>query len=593
MTRRTPRIAIAGALLLFGTLAAPHTRASSHSEAPGITKDRLADDTDLYAWVAKDAPGAVTFVGNWVPLIEPNSGPNFASFDDDATYYINIDNDGDARKNIRYEFTFATTRQTGATFLYNFGQVTSLTDPELNVRQTYSLTRVDVVGGAETRTVIGVGLPVAPWNVGPASMPDYASLAQSAVQTLPGGYKVFVGPRDDPFFVDLASLFDLLTIRKVPGNRGKGVDGVGGYNVMSIVLQVPKDKLTRDGLAPVAGSGNEIIGIWDTTERRMTRTLNADGTVSHAGPEVQVSRLGMPLVNEVVIPLQDKDKFNGSEPVNDLANFAGYVVDPELAKLLNLLYGISVPPAPRGDIVAVFATGVAGLNQPAGVTPGEMLRLSMTIPPADQPKRLGVLAGDVAGFPNGRRLADDVVDIELRVVAGVLVEGFNIAPNNQLGDGIDANDRPFLPYFPYVAPPHNPFDHSHHPTQHGVSANSVFQGPIGTYEALSGNDPGAKQDEAAAPATPGSDLRLRIQGANPGTGSRLEFSVPSASRVSLKLYDVQGRVVRTLVDQDAEAGAFTAQWDGRADDGARMGRGVYFARLVAGSQTSEKKLVLE
>ena len=577
--------------MLLGILAAPPSWASSHSEAPGISKDRLADDTDLYAWVAKDAPSAVTIVGNWVPLIEPNSGPNFASFDDDVTYYINIDNVGDAKKHIRYEFKFKTTRQTGATFLYNVGQVTSLDDADLNVRQTYTLTRIDVVGGVEQPTVLGSNLPVAPWNVGPASMPDYRSLAQQAVQTLPGGYKVFVGPRDDPFFVDLASLFDLLTIRKPPGNRGGGVDGVGGYNVMSIVLQVPKDKLTLDGQAPSAAANNHIIGIWDTAERLMTRTLNADGSVTHSGPEVQISRLGMPLVNEVVIPLQDKDKFNGSEPVNDLANFAGYVVDPELAKLLKLLYGISVPAAPRSDIVAVFATGVSGLNQPAGVTPGEMLRLNMTIPPAAEPKRLGVLAGDVAGFPNGRRLADDVVDIELRVVAGVLVSGFNIAPNSQLGDGIDANDRPFLPYFPYVAPPHNPFHHSHHRVQDLTASRDRDDDDRDEGDKTYSSQ--VTKDEAAAPAAPGGDLRLRVQGANPGTGSRLEFTVPSASRVSLTVYDVQGRVVRTLVDQDAEAGPFSARWDGRADDGVRMGRGVYFARLVAGGQTSEKKLVIE
>ena len=591
MNRRTPRAAVAGALLLLGILAAPSSWASSHSEAPGTSKDRLADDTDLYAWVAKDAPSAVTFVGNWVPLIEPNSGPNFASFDDDVTYYINIDNVGDAKKHIRYQFEFKTTRQTGATFLYNVGQVTSLNDADLNVRQTYTLTRIDVVGGVEQPTVLGSNLPVAPWNVGPASMPDYRSLAQQAVQTLPGGYKVFVGPRDDPFFVDLASLFDLLTIRKPPGNRGGGVDGVGGYNVMSIVLQVPKDKLTKNGQAPSAAANNHIIGIWDTAERLMTRTLNADGSVTHSGPEVQVSRLGMPLVNEVVIPLQDKDKFNGSEPVNDLTNFAGYVVDPELAKLLKLLYGVNVPAAPRSDIVAVFATGVSGLNQPAGVTPGEMLRLNMVIPPAAEPKRLGVLAGDVAGFPNGRRLADDVVDIELRVVAGVLVSGFNVAPNNQLGDGIDSNDRPFLPYFPYVAPPHNPFRHSHHRAQDQTSGRGDDDDDQGGEDKSYGTV--VTKDEAAAPAAPGGDLRLRVQGANPGTGSRLEFTVPSASRVSLKVYDVQGRIVRTLVDQDAEAGPFSARWDGRSDDGARVGRGVYFARLVAGAQTSERKVVLE
>ena len=178
--------------------------ASSHSEAPGTSKDRLADDTDLYAWVAKDAPGAVTFVGNWVPLIEPNSGPNFASFDDNATYYINVDNVGDAKKHIRFEFEFKTTRQTGATFLYNVGPVTSLNDPNLNVRQTYTVTRFD--NGVPT--VLGTDLPVAPQFVGPVSMPDYPSLAAAAVSQLSDGGKVFVGPRDDPFFVDLAATFD-------------------------------------------------------------------------------------------------------------------------------------------------------------------------------------------------------------------------------------------------------------------------------------------------------------------------------------------------------------------------------------------------
>ena len=562
------------------------TFASSHSEAPGTSKDRLADDTDLYAWVAKDARNAVTFVGNWVPLLEPNSGPNFASFDDNVTYYINIDNVGDALKHIRFEFKFTTTRQTGATFLYNVGPVTTLDDPDLNVRQTYTLTRIDVVGGVEQATVLGTHLPVAPWFVGPVSMPDYKSLARQAVQMLPGGYKVFVGPRDDPFFVDLASLFDLLTIRRPPGNRGGGLDGVGGYNVMSIALQAPKEKLTRDGQAPSTAAGNHIIGIWDTAERLMTRTLSADGAVTFSGPEVQVSRLGMPLVNEVVIPLKDKDKFNGSEPVNDLANFAAYVVDPEPARLLKLLYGINVPPTPRADLVAVFATGVAGLNQPAGVTPGEMLRLNMTIPPADQPRRLGVLAGDVAGFPNGRRLGDDVVDIELRVVAGVLVDGFNVAPNNQLGDGVDANDRPFLPYFPYLAPPHNPFRHAHHRSEDGERDRDDDR------EAAR-SDLGEVSTDGDRAAGVGGDLALRLKGANPGTQSRIEFDLPSNGHVSLRIYDLQGRVVRTLVDQDAAAGAFAAQWDGRSDEGARMGRGVYFARLVTGGQSSERKLVLE
>src|SRR5262245_17119087 len=320
---RMKRQTLVAALLLGATTVwAPALLASSHSEAPGTAKDRLADDTDLYAWVAKDAPQSVTFVGNWVPLLEPNGGPNFYGFDDEAHYYINIDNVGDARKHIRYEFRFQTTRQNPNTFLYNTGVVTSLNDPDLNVRQTYSITRIE--NGVET--VIASGLPVAPNFVGPKSMPSYNDLAAQAVRTLDDGTKVFVGPRDDPFFVDLAAVFDLLTIRKLPGDMGKGVDGLGGYDVMSIVLQVPKARLTKDGQAPDASRNNHIIGIWDTAERMSMRTIQPDGSISLAGSEVQVSRLGMPLVNEVVIPLGQKDTFNRSEPANDVANFGAYVV---------------------------------------------------------------------------------------------------------------------------------------------------------------------------------------------------------------------------------------------------------------------------
>ena len=588
MIQRTLRFLAVPALavLLSAALQAPPmlvvpAQASSHSEAPGTTKDRLADDTDLYAWVASDAPDAVTIVGNWVPLIEPNSGPNFAAFDDDATYYINVDNVGDATKHVRFQFKFKTTRQTGATFLYNVGQVTSLTDPDLNVRQSYTLTRIDVVNGVEQETVLGSDLPVAPYFVGPVSMPNYNALAQSAIQSLPGGYKVFVGPRDDPFFVDLAAVFDLLTIRKLPGNLGKGVDGVGGYNVMSIVLQAPKSMLTKDGQAPSAAANNHILGIWDSAERLATRTLNANGTVSNSGPEVQVSRLGMPLVNEIVIPLQDKDKFNASEPANDVANFGAYVVDPEPARLLNLLYGIRVPPTPRADLVAVFATGVPGLNQPAGVSPGEMLRLNLTIPPASAPQRLGVLAGDVAGFPNGRRLADDVVDIELRVVAGVLVDGFNIAPNNLLGDGIDVNDRPFLPSFPYLAPPHNPLDHTHHNLQSGSSGRSA----IGF-----GEDGAEARVETEGPRGPAASA-LALVGGNPARQSELQFTVSRTARVSLKVYDLQGRAVKTLIDQEAAPGTFRAMWDGRDDQGRPAGKGVYFVRFATDGQVAESRKI--
>ena len=564
------RFLLAG--LLAASLVPAAVFASSHSEAPGTSKDRLADDTDLYAWVAPDAPNAVTFVGNWVPLIEPNSGPNFVSFDDNASYYINIDNVGNAKKHIRYEFKFNTTRQNPNTFLFNTGVVNSLTDPNLNVRQTYTMTRI--VNGSE-RTY--GPFPVAPPFVGPTSMPHYQALAQSAITMLPDGTKIFVGPRDDPFFVDLAAIFDLLTIRKVPGNKGHGVDGVSGYDVMSIVLQVPKRLLTKDGMDPSASLHNEIIGIWDTAERPQTRTINGDGTISQSGPDVQVSRLGMPLVNEVVIALKDKDKFSASEPANDVANFGAYVVDPELARLFHAIFGLTVPAPPRTDLVTVFATGIPGLNQPQAVSPGEMLRLNMTIAPATTPNRFGVIAGDNAGFPNGRRLFDDIVDISERVVAGgyLLTPATNVAPNNQLGDGIDANDKPFLPYFPYVAPPNDPFHNELHD---------------GRGEHLGDIEENRREDRGRDAVAPVSTMEL--VGGSAGSQAMLQYTLPANGNVSLKIYDLQGRIVRTLVDQDAAAGTFRAAWDGHLQTGSMATKGVFFARMVVNGKVADTKKIL-
>ncbi len=584
------RIRVFGAAFVMALIlglgpASTPTRASSHSEAPGTAKDRLADDTDLYAWVSPDAPDRVTLVGDWVPLIEPGSGPNFYGFDDEVSYWFNVDNVGDAQDHIRYLFKFKTTRQTDATFLYNTGVVSSLTDPHLNVRQTYTVTRYD----HGVPTVLGTDLPVAPAFVGPVSMPDYRSLAAAAVSQLSDGSKVFVGPRDDPFFVDLAAIFDLLTIRKPPGNRGRGLDGVGGYDVMTIALQIPMTRLTSDGQAP--NTSNSVIGVYVSSDRPAVRTLNGDGTTSTSGSNVQVSRLGNPLVNEVVIPLKDKDKFNASEPEND-TQFLSYVTDPELAHLLTALYGIATPPAPRNDLVAVFLTGIPGLNKPANPNqvPCEMLRLNMAIPPASRPSRLGILGGDVAGFPNGRRLADDVVDIAERVVAGAtpFTPAFNVAPNNQLGDGVDANDKPFLPYFPYVAPPQDPLHHEHHEeAEIGRSSGDRDErwGRGGDAGDAAAADPRAQVQSAP--------FGMSLKGANPSAASRLEFAIPEAGHVTLKVYDLQGRAVRTLLDQDAAAGSFISRWDGMKDTGMRADKGVYFVRLSAGGKTTEKKIVLE
>ena len=579
----------AATFALVASLAPATALASSHSEAPGTAKDRFADDTDLYAWVANDAPDKVTLVGNWAPMLEPNGGPNFYAFDDEVTYYMNIDNVGDAMDHIRYAFRFRTERRNPNTFLYNTGVVRSLDDPNLNVRQFCTVTRYD----DGVPTVLATDVPVAPNFVGPKSMPDYSRLAQQAVRTLPDGSRLFIGPRDDPFFVDLAAIFDLLTIRKPPGDRGRGVDGLGGFDVLTIALQVPAVRLTSDHHAPSAANG--VIGIYDSAERPAVRTLNGDGSVSTSGSGVQVSRLGMPLVNEVVIAAKDKDRFNASEPAGD-GQFLGYVTNSELAGLLTALYGIRTPPAPRNDLVTVFLTGIPGLNKPASASqvPCEMLRLNLTIPPARRPSRLGLLAGDIAGFPNGRRLGDDVVDIAERVVAGAtpLTPAFDVAPNNRLGDGVDANDVPFLPYFPYLAPPHDPFHHEHHEGDFGVRGHDGDRGG-------DRDDDRGERSDALGPSSEATSVTidpapgLRVTGSNPSPTSRLEFTLPEAMHATLRVYDVQGRTVRTLLDRDAAAGTFVAQWDGRTENGASPGPGIYFVRLTAGTRSYEKKVVLQ
>jgi Domain of unknown function (DUF4331) len=462
-------VATLGLLASLATLSP--TRASSHREAPLISEDPLADNTDTYAFVSPDRPDTVTLVGNWIPLEEPAGGPNFNKFGDDVKYTLNIDNNGDAVDDIVYEFRFRTSVQNRNTFLYNTGPITSLNDPDFNIRQSYSIAKVE----NGHRHMVASGLATPPVNIGPRSTPNYEALAAAAVANLTGGGKVFAGQRDDPFYVDLGSVFDLLGLR--PFNQAhlikqptaKGVDGVGGFNTHSIVLQVPISELTHDH-KPLSGpkDPNAVIGVYAASERRQVKVLSSKGDQPRTfGRWVRVSRLGMPLVNEVVIPLGKKDRFNASDPADD-AQFGKFVLDPEPARLIPVLYpGVKVPAAPRNDIAAIFLTGIPGLNQPANVKPSEMIRLNMGIPPTPLAKQdpLGLLAGQLDGFPNGRRLVDDVTDIELRALAGgtPFTPDFNKAPNNLLSDGVQANDKPFSASFPYLATPHQGYDHVHHP----------------------------------------------------------------------------------------------------------------------------------
>jgi len=459
--------ALAVAALPLAAKHAPHgVNASSHREAPLTSQYPIVDSTDVYAFRSPDKPDTVTLIANYVGLEDPAGGPNFTKFGDDVLYAINIDNVGDGQPHLSYQFQFFTTYQNPNTFLYNTGPITSLTDPNWNIRQSMRVTRVDARGS----TVLGDNLPTPPVNVGAKSTPNYDALANMAIKDLGNGVTVFAGDRKDPFFVDLGSLFDLLQIRKLPGNMGGGVDALAMKNVHSIVIQVPITQLTNNGQAASDPMGsNAVIGVWTTASLQQTSVLTQtaqNGTngpatvVVDTGPFVQVSRLGMPLTNEVLIPVGTKDQFNSTTPAND-AQYAGLLNNPEPANLLKLLYNIQIPPTPRTDILAIFDLGVPGLNQQVAGnkgTPADELRLNMAIPVTATPNRMGVLAKDNQGFPNGRRLTDDVVDIELNALAGAVYPLIdpNFKPDplaGQLGDGVDASSKPPLATFPYVASP--------------------------------------------------------------------------------------------------------------------------------------------
>src|SRR4051794_6308096 len=448
------RIALVAALVA-AAIAVPLSFGSSHREAPLTSIDPTADDTDLYAYTANDAPGSLTVVANWIPFEDPAGGPNFYKFDDRAHYYINIDNTGDGAADIRYEFAFKTKVGNPDSFLYALPGVSSINDSKLNVKQTYNITRELYKNGKErSEKVVARGIPVAPNNVGPRTFPNYDAVAAQAIRSLPGGGKVFAGQRDDPFFVDLGQTFDAINFRPNvgTGNQGGAKDDLAGYNTHSIVMQVPEADVTRDGKS-VSGPAapNAVIGVWSSTERQ---ALQVSGNEKAKGKWVQVSRLGNPLVNEVVIPLGKKDMFNRTQPKDDAKNYGKYVLSPELAKVMNLLFKINAPETNRTDIVEALLVGLPGKTKiSANAVPADTLKINLGVPPADNPNRMGVLGNDLAGFPDGRRLGDDVTDESLRVVAGVL-KGNNVP----LGDGVDQNDVPFLGSFPYVAAPHNGLD---------------------------------------------------------------------------------------------------------------------------------------
>jgi hypothetical protein len=511
-------VGFGGAVALLGPSDAG---ASSHREAPAIGNDQFVDNTDVYSFVSPDRPGYVTMLANFSPFEEPNGGPNFYPFATDARYNINVDSDGDAKPDAVYRWTFHNVdKRGGNTFLYNNGPVTSIDDPNLLFRQTYTLEASFNGGPFKTRAS---NLPVAPSRVGPASMPDYKKLRDQATTTLPGVWKTFAGQADDPFFLDLR-VFDLL----YGGDLSEvGQDTLAGYNANTIAIQVPFKDVALNGDA----TRNPVIGVWSTAERPRVR-ISGKAT-GGSGGWVQVSRLGNPLVNEVVVPANLKDAFNALPPDKDasIAPVVARVKNPEVPQLIQSIYGLNAPAAPRNDLAEIFLTGIttkaggpikADLNSQLNnadvvssrFRPSEMLRLNLSVKPTATPNRLGVLAGDLQGFPNGRRLTDDVVDIELQALEGAAQTG-KLVDALAKGDAVNANDDAFGSSFPYVALPNVGAVNKSGGTRAAPTATKAI-GPAPAKSAAPA-EPSASTTAAASPST--SNVGTTVAGAVGGAGA--------------------------------------------------------------------------
>lgn len=412
-------------------------QASSHREAPLISEDPSADNTDTYAFRSPDARDTVTIISNYIPGEDPAAGPNWYTFSPSARYVIYADKNGDGKPDITWRFRFK--NRAPVAFLQN-------------TQQEYTVTRLD---GKSSR-VVGSGLLTPPDNIGPRSTPGYHALAMAGIHDLNDGSKVFAGQRDDGFFGDIGAAFDLVAIRSGTGASGGGKDFFAGYAVHTVSLQVPLSQLDN--------GGNHVVGVWSASERPVTKVTLAKSrgrkVLQTSTGWKQVSRLGEPLINELLIPTELKDKWNASTPDKD-KQFEQYYSSPILAKLLNQLYPQFGPftETNRTDLVSLLLTGLKEPNLNfTGTTLADEIRLNLAIPPTapvGHGNRLGVLGGDLAGYPNGRRLEDDVIDISERAVGGVLI-GHSLP----LGDGVDGNDVPYLATFPYQADPFSGFENT-------------------------------------------------------------------------------------------------------------------------------------
>jgi hypothetical protein len=477
-------------LMLTWFLAAPPAGfAASHREAPITALDQKADITDFFAFVSYEDPTKVTFILNVDPFLEPGNGPNYFPFDDTILYSINIDNNNSALPAVQFQVQFTTTINAPGVFTGFVGAGAGINAPAnspapvapgtpivppaitalsgagaagLSLSQTYTVSMVQ--NGVTTPLTNSTSAPLyaVPTNVGPRTMPNYPALAAQGIYTLNNGIKIFAGTVDDPFYIDLGATFDSLNFRTAAGGGvlsaaadandkvNTASDYVSGYNVNTIAIQVPITMLTSTGTLLPATSTAATIGAWGTTSRPRTTVRRAPLPSASSGSFSQVQRMGNPLINELIIGTGSKDFWSMSQPVND-SQFASFDLDPLLARVLNAIYGIAIPTPPRTDLLPLvtYAPPIAAPGTPAGPI-ADMLRLNTGVAPTPMPsrKRLGLLAGDAAGFPNGRRVSDDVSDISLRAVAGILA---GPQYNYPLGDGVNTNDVPYQEVFPYVA----------------------------------------------------------------------------------------------------------------------------------------------
>jgi hypothetical protein len=486
MNRMKP---IVCAMLAALIVTPPSSFAASHREAPITALDHKADITDFFAFVSYDDPTKVTLLLNVDPLLEPGNGPNYFPFDDNILYQILIDNNNDALPEVTFQVQFHTEIRAPGVFTGFVGAGAGINAPAnspapvapgtpivppaitaldgagaagLSLRQTYTVTMVK--GGVSTPLTnsTGAALIAVPSNVGPRTMPNYPALAEQGIYSLGDGIRVFAGTVDDPFYIDLGAAFDSLNFRTGAGggvlsaaadaddSTNTAPDYISGYNVNTIAIEVPITMLTKTGKIELSTSTSATIGAWGTTSRQRVLVRRAPLPAAASGDWSQVQRMGNPLINELIIGTGSKDKWSMSFPVND-SQFASFDLDPLLARVLNAIYGIKIPTPPRTDLLPLvtYAPPIAA----PGTTPGpiaDLLRLNTGVAPTPMPsrKRLGLLAGDGAGYPNGRRVSDDVTDISARAVAGILA---GAQYNYRIGDGVNTNDVPYQETFPYVA----------------------------------------------------------------------------------------------------------------------------------------------